>query len=195
MWEFVSIIIGYLLGSIPVAYIVAKLRKGIDIREVGVLNMGTGNVMREVGLWEGFLVAFADIGKGALAVYIAQTLGVSQYWVLAVGFVAVIGHNFPVFLQFKGGRGVAAVIGVMAVISPFTALIAVGAICIAWFIVRHLFSAILIAAPFFLIGSWFVEKSPAFTIFVAIIIVFIILRVQYRWSEWGKIWARTRRKA
>jgi len=79
---FASIIIGYLLGSFPAAYIIAKQRKGIDIREVGVRNMGSGNVKREVGLWEGFVVLIADVAKGAGAILVAQALGVPQPWVL-----------------------------------------------------------------------------------------------------------------
>ena len=115
----VAIVIGYLLGSIPFAYIACSLKKGIDIRQVGSRNMGAANVMREVGTAIGYAVFAADIAKGLLAVFIAQWLGLSLDWVLVAGFVAVVGHNWPIFLGFKGGRGGATAIGVFLAIVPF----------------------------------------------------------------------------
>ena len=115
----VAIVIGYLLGSIPFAYIACSLKKGIDIRQVGSRNMGAANVMREVGTAIGYAVFAADIAKGLLAVFIAQWLGLSLAWVLVAGFVAVVGHNWPIFLGFKGGRGGATAIGVFLAIVPF----------------------------------------------------------------------------
>ena len=98
----IAIVIGYLLGSIPFAYIAGRLKKGVDIRRVGTGNMGAVNVMRQVGTMIGYAVFIADIAKGLLAVFIAQWLGLSLAWVLVVGFVAVAGHNWPVFLGFRG---------------------------------------------------------------------------------------------
>ena len=95
---FTVIVVGYFLGSIPSAYIMARLRKGIDIRNCGVGNVGAVNVYRHVGVWEGLVVAFADIAKGAAAVLIAQALGVTQLWVLGAGFAALLGHNYPIFI-------------------------------------------------------------------------------------------------
>ena len=102
-----SIIIGYLLGSFPSAYIVAKLRKGIDIRDVDVHNMGAGATFRQVGIWEGLVVLFADVAKGAGAVLIAQAFGLSQLWLLGAGTAALLGHAYPIYVGFRGGQGVA----------------------------------------------------------------------------------------
>jgi len=113
-----AIVIGYLLGSIPFAYIVARLVKGADIRKVGGGNMGAVNTMREIGTLPGFGVLFADMAKGALAVLIAQWLGLHPYWVFAVGMVAVAGHNWPVWLKFKGGQGLATTMGVLLALAP-----------------------------------------------------------------------------
>ena len=109
-----AMVIGYLLGSIPFAYIVARLVKGVDIRKVGGGNMGTVNTMREIGTLPGLGVFFADMAKGALAVLIAQWLGLHLYWVFAVGLAAVAGHNWPVWLKFRGGQGLATTMGVLA---------------------------------------------------------------------------------
>ena len=73
-----AVVVSYLLGSIPSAYIMTRLRKGIDIRELGVGNMGAANVLRHVGVWEGSVVGLTDIAKGAAAILIAQALGVSE---------------------------------------------------------------------------------------------------------------------
>ena len=113
-----AIIIGYLLGSIPFAYIAGRLLKGVDIRRVGGGNMGTLNVMREVGTVTGLTVLLADMGKGALAVLIAQWLGVSLIFVFIVGLTAVVGHSWPVFLKFKGGMGGATAMGVLLALAP-----------------------------------------------------------------------------
>ncbi len=116
--EALAIIIGYLLGSIPFAYIAGRLIKGVDIRQAGGGNVGALNVMREVGTAAGFGVLLADIAKGAVAVLIAQWLGLSLIFVFIVGFAAVVGHNWPVFLKFKGGMGAATTMGALCALVP-----------------------------------------------------------------------------
>ena len=113
-----SIAIGYFLGSIPSAYIMGRLRKGIDIRNLDSGNMGAGAVIRQVGVWEGILVGLTDVAKGSAVVLIARALGVAEPWVLAAGFGALLGHNFPVFVGFKGGSGAATIIGIFLVLAP-----------------------------------------------------------------------------
>ncbi len=128
----VAVIIGYLLGSIPFAYIAGRLIKGVDIRQVGGRNVGTLNVMREIGTVAGLAVLLADMGKGALAVLIAQWLDVSLIFVFVVGIAAVVGHSWPVFLGFKGGRGAAPAIGVLLALTPVESAIcfAIGVVVI-----------------------------------------------------------------
>jgi len=183
MLESASIVIGYLLGSIPAAYYITRLRKGIDIREVDVRNMGSASVFRVVGIWEGIVTAIIDIGKGAAAVYIAQVIGVSQYWAWGAGFAAIIGHSYPVFIGFRGGRSVATFIGVMLVISPVSMGISLGIIGLTWLIVRHLFTTIAITAPLFIIVTWLVEKSPLLLLYILVVIIFILFRTKYRLGE------------
>jgi len=174
--EIASILVGYMMGSIPAAFIVAKLRKGIDIREVGRGNMGAVNVMREVGMWEGALVAVVDVGKGAAAIIFGQALGVSQPWLLGAGGAAVLGHSFPVYIGFRGGQGVATVIGVVLVLSPVVTGIACGIIGVALLLTRHIFASIVIAAPFFPLIMWLVERSPTLVLFALAIVLFIGFR-------------------
>lgn len=113
-----AVVIGYLLGSIPFAYIAGRLIKGVDIRRVGGGNVGALNIMREIGMVAGWAVLLADMGKGVLAVLIAQWLGVSLIFVFIAGLAAVVGHSWPVFLKFKGGKGGATTMGVLLALAP-----------------------------------------------------------------------------
>ena len=113
-----AIVIAYLLGSIPFAYIAGHLVKGVDIRKVGGGNMGAVNTMREIGPIPGFTVLLADMAKGALAVLVAQWLDIPLFWVFVVGGVAVVGHNWPVWLKFKGGLGLATTLGALLALTP-----------------------------------------------------------------------------
>ena len=113
-----AVVIGYLLGSIPSAYIAGRLKKSVDIRQVGGGNMGALNVMRGVGTAAGYAVAVTDVAKGSLAVLFAQWLGLPQVWILVAGFMAIAGHNWPDFLQFKGGKGGATAMGVLLALVP-----------------------------------------------------------------------------
>jgi len=115
----IAIICAYIMGSLPSAYITGRLRKGIDIRQVGTRNMGAMNVFYQVGFIEGILVLAVDIGKGAAAVALARWLGVVPMVEFLAGAVAVIGHNFPVWLKFHGGRGGATCIGVLFFLMPW----------------------------------------------------------------------------
>ncbi len=117
--EISAIIIGYLLGSIPSAYIATRLATGKDIRQLGGGNVGGFNVHREVGVWPAFAVGIVDLGKGAAAVAIAYwLLDLSPVFVLLTGLAAVIGHNWMVWLKFSGGKGMGVTIGVLAVLLP-----------------------------------------------------------------------------
>jgi len=125
-----AVITGYLLGAIPFAYIAARLVKRVDIRKVGGGNIGALNVMREIGTAAGIGVLIADIAKGALAVLIAQWLDVSLIVVFIAGFAAVVGHSWPIFLKFSGGRGGATTLGVLSALAPIAFAISFGAIVI-----------------------------------------------------------------
>jgi glycerol-3-phosphate acyltransferase PlsY len=116
----VSLVCAYLIGSFPTAYLVARLRKREDIRKVGSRNMGAMNVFYKVGVLEGLLVLGIDICKGAAGVAVAKYLG-SDYIVVQMlgGFFVLVGHNFPIFLKFKGGKGGASCIGVLIFFMPW----------------------------------------------------------------------------
>ena len=132
-----AIISGYMLGSIPSAYLVARLRKGIDIREVGSKNMGAMNVYYQVGLLEAILVLLADVGKGIAAILLARLLDLSLTFQLLTGLAAVVGHAFPGFLKFRGGKGGATSLGILLFVMPKAVPFFVIAAVIALFVTRN----------------------------------------------------------
>lgn len=153
----VAIVIGYLLGSIPSAYIVTRLIKKADIRRLGGGNVGGLNVFREVGMWPAAVVGLTDLGKGAAAVAIAYwALGVPTIFVPLTGIAAVVGHNWMLFLKFSGGKGMGPVIGILAVLLPLYGywpglLIFFGVVLVPFIVTRNValsMGAGLIALPF-----------------------------------------------
>ena len=189
-----ALVIAYLLGSIPAAYVVARWRKGIDIREVGVRNMGAGNVIREVGVWEGGVVAVVDIAKGAAAILVAQALGVSQFWVLGAGVTAILGHSFPVYIGFRGGQGVSTVIGIFSVLAPVATLITLVPLGAVLFVTRNIFASTLVIGPLLPLIVWLVEGSPTLTLYALAIVALLILRNRRRLKEIREIAPRGRRQ-
>ncbi|MCJ7764202.1 MAG: glycerol-3-phosphate 1-O-acyltransferase PlsY [Dehalococcoidales bacterium] len=117
------IVSGYLLGSVPTGYLLVKWFHGIDIRQHGTGKIGASNVMRVASKRLAILVTILDIGKGALAVWIAQLLDLNAAEQITVGVFAIVGHNWSVFLGFKGGRGVFTTLGVITMMSPWLGLI------------------------------------------------------------------------
>lgn len=129
MTEAIALVVAYLLGSIPSGHIAGRLR-GVDLRTMGSGNMGAANVFRTLGKKMGIAVLVADIAKGAVAVVIAGAL-TDDPWPLAAGCVAVAGHIFPVWLRFRGGKGVATAAGVIVGLMPLVAAVLLP----AWFVI------------------------------------------------------------
>ena len=151
----IAIIIGYLLGSFPSAYLAGRLRKGIDIRDVGSKNMGAMNVLYQVGPMDATLVTLADLGKGVGAIILVRwLLGIPPEFELLTGLpaaAAIIGHIFPVFLKFHGGKGAATAIGILIFLMPWAVPFLFIVFFIALLITRNptfSYSLILIVFPF-----------------------------------------------
>lgn len=121
----ISSIIAYLIGAFPTGFLLTRLFSGVDIRKSGSQNVGATNVYRVAGKLPGFLTLIIDIGKGVLSVTVAANYFYTflpevdyDFYRVFMGFLTICGHIWPVFLKFKGGKGVAATIGVSAAISP-----------------------------------------------------------------------------
>ncbi len=160
-----SLVISYVLGSIPTAYIMGRWRKGIDIRKVGSGNMGTMNVLRTIGIWEAAVVFLIDAGKGIASIMIARSFGLPVYAVLLSGAATIAGHIFPVFLGFKGGIGGATGAGIQLLLMPWGAIpyfIITGSL---FFITRNLTAAYGVSFVVFPFYGWFVYHSLGYLIF------------------------------
>jgi len=192
-----AIIIAYLLGSIPSAYIIGRMRKGTDIRETGSRNMGAMNVFYSVGFLWGLLVLVTDVGKGAAAVGIAMALGVSEVVQFIAGATAVLGHAFPVFLRFRGGKGGATCIGILSVMMPWGLPIAFGFFCILVLITRFptlSYSISLITFPFV---GWLIYDRWVLVVYSVGLLLFPLVRYIPRIKEirdkagnWGRFFRR-----
>ncbi len=175
----------YLLGSVPAAYLAARWSRGIDIRQCGDGNVGSTNLMRLTSKRVAIPVVIFDLGKGALMVWIAQLLGLDITQQAVVGVAAVIGHNWPVFLRFNGGRGILTTLGIVFILvpRPWLGLIAL-TIAYGMAPFRQLALGTIIAVASLPIFSWFlpqlfgIEKPLPITLgFVAIILLAVIRRL------------------
>ena len=167
--------LAYLLGSIPFSLIIARLLKGIDIRNHGSGNIGATNVLRTVGKREAALALIADILKGALPVLLAVFI-LEGVWITATAVLVVLGHVFPIFASFKGGKGVATSLGALIVIIPEGVIISL----ILWFLVLAVFRyaslASILAAIALPAICWGLTSPLAYTAAASINAVIIILR-------------------
>ena len=185
-------IASYLLGSVPAAYLLVKWFYGIDIRKHGTGKIGASNVLRVASKWLAIPVAIFDIGKGALMVWAAQLLELGAAAQVTVGIITIIGHNWPIFLRFKGGRGVFTSLGVITILSPWLGLII--------FVMPYLFAPIrqvafgvfldLVSLPFL---SWFLsqplgieDKLPITLGFVAMALIGLLTRLLTPRTELSK---------
>jgi len=177
--EIIAIVIGYLLGSIPSAYIVTRLATGKDIRQMGGGNVGGLNVFREVGALPAMVVAIIDLSKGAAAIAIAYwLLDLPPTFVLLAGLAAVIGHNWMVWLKFSGGKGMGAAIGAMAVVMPLYGywqgvVIFLGIVLVLLVITRNVALSMGTALVFLPLITWLGTKSGTATV-IAIILGFVV---------------------
>jgi len=114
---------GYLLGSVPTGLLLARFFSKVDPRKTGSGNIGATNIFRTAGKGLGILTLVGDVLKGMIPIGIAIQLGISDLWLAAVGLSTFLGHIFPIFLGFRGGKGVATALGVYLVISPIAVLI------------------------------------------------------------------------
>ena len=179
----IAVVLGYLLGSIPTAYIATRVASGKDVRQLGGGNVGGLNVYREVGFVPAAMVGIVDVGKGAAAVAIAQwLLAVSPPFILAAALAAVVGHNWMVFLKFSGGKGIGPTIGGLFVLLPLYGYpwglaFFFGVVLIPFIITRNFALSMfvgLLSLPFI---AWLGMKSTPFLIFA--IVLGLIIAVKF----------------
>lgn len=171
----IAIVVAYLLGSIPWAYIITRFSTDQDIRELGSKNPGAFNVMREVGLKEAASVTILDIVKGSLAIFlIPALLQVPEPFFLATGVAAVAGHVWPVFLRFKGSTALAPVLGVLAVMVPRDVAIILAVAVLIIIVTRNPVLSINAALVLMIPAALVIEHDLLFFIFTLVIAALMI---------------------
>ena len=156
-------LISYLIGSLPTGYLVVRLTRGIDIRTVGSGSIGATNVRRALGQGWAVFVTIVDMSKGALALLLAAHAGTTSHELVALSaFAAVVGHNYPVWLKFRGGKGVATTYGTMFFVWPYNSFAIVlmcGAIwygvmsCTRYVSLASMLSLLMLPVFFWMLGA------------------------------------------
>ena len=171
---------GYLFGSLPTGYVVVKTMTGQDIRTVGSGNIGATNVGRVLGKKWAVIVTIVDMLKGGAAVMLCRTLAGGDLSVAAVALGAVLGHNYPVWLRFHGGKGVATTFGTLFFVQMWYSCAAVLLAGILWFLVMKAFRYVSLASLVALlaIGAWFAffGMHPAFIVLAGVLAVLSLWR-------------------
>lgn len=172
------IILGcYLLGSIPFGYIAGKLFKKIDIRELGSGNIGATNVFRILGPSLASLVLISDICKGIFSIYLAQYFNIDNLLILTIAGLAVIcGHDWSLFLGFKGGKGIATTFGVIFALNPIISILAIVVWVIVMIITRYASLSSILAVISIMIFTILFKQPYEYIIFSAIIILLSIFK-------------------
>jgi glycerol-3-phosphate acyltransferase PlsY len=175
-------VVTYLLGSVPTGYLLMRLFRRQDIRSVGSGNIGATNVLRSGGKGLGAATFLLDMLKGSASVWIGGLLGAQLLpamplrWVQALAALfAVLGHMFPVWLRFRGGKGVATGFGVFLVASPLAALAAITVFGVVLFLTRYVSLASILGAASFPLFAWILVTGPRPPFFVAVQFVVALL--------------------
>jgi acyl phosphate:glycerol-3-phosphate acyltransferase len=189
MKELLLIILAYLIGSIPSALIISKKFFGIDIRDYGSGNMGATNTFRVLGSKYGTIVMVLDILKGAAAVGLFRFLPyyfgdaselIRTNFMIGLGLAAVLGHIFPIYANFKGGKGVATLFGMLLAVQPLVAISCVGVFLLVLFLTRYVSLSSILAALFLPICVLWIwnEHEPLYRVFTLLVAALVILTHQ-----------------
>jgi len=187
MNEMMLVVLAYLLGSIPTSIWVSKAVFGIDIRDYGSGNPGATNTFRVLGSKWGSFVMIADITKGVIATslyilipfYLENELARTNFMIV-LGLSAVLGHIFPIWADFKGGKGVATILGMALAIQPIVALICIVVFLITLFTTRFVSLSSMLASVVFMVLILFIfkEKETSYRVFAIIVALMVVVTHQ-----------------
>lgn len=169
-------VLGHLCGSIPSGLWIVQALHGIDIRNYGSKNIGTTNVFRTVGPKTAVMVLLADAFKGILAVWLVSAYFHNPVLDVVTALGALLGHNYSVFLGFKGGKGVATALGLLVFLMPMVAPCSFGVWLVLVLATRYVSLGSIVAAIVTPFLAWYMEYPLAYVIFSAIAAFFVVLR-------------------
>ena len=181
MTGLLAILIAYLLGAIPFGYLLTRLSTGKDVRTEGSGNIGATNVLRAAGRGAGIATLVLDMVKGFAAVWIAGMLtDNSPGWMADAALAVMVGHAFPIFLGFKGGKTVATFTGAFLYLTPVPALAGIMVFVITVVITRYVSAGSVVAAATFPLGLWLIQHPTINELLAAVIAAAIVV---YRHKE------------
>jgi glycerol-3-phosphate acyltransferase PlsY len=166
----------YLLGSIPFAYLITRWKSGKDIRSMGSGNAGATNVARTMGKLSGLIVLILDAGKGIASVLVAQSWTGNDVWGAAAGFFAMLGHSYPIFLHFRGGKSVATGGGAFMTLAPLAMLGSIFIFIVTLSLVRIVAISSVIASASFPVLFWVFGGTPGLIAWAALSALLILYR-------------------
>lgn len=173
--EALLVIFSYLLGSVPSGLIIGKL-SGLDVRKAGSGNIGATNVARLLGKTGGLLTLVGDTAKGFIPVLVVQQMGFSDPVTALVGVAAFLGHLYPIFLKFKGGKGVATSFGVLLGLAPLATIILLVVFAAVAFTTRIVSLSSMVTAVAAPLVLWLFYYSPTYVIVTAFMALMIVFR-------------------
>ncbi len=177
IWELLLVVGAYLLGSVPSALFVVWLMTGQDVRTLGSGNIGATNAARAGGLRVGAVVTILDVAKGALPVWAMSVFHPASAWLAATMLAAVVGHCYPVWLKFRGGKGVATAFGAFLVLSPWSAVTGIALWLVVLLIWRRVSLASMLAAAAYPLALVVIDDpTPVILAAVSATAVLIVLR-------------------
>jgi glycerol-3-phosphate acyltransferase PlsY len=176
-----GILIAYLMGAIPFGFLLTRLTTGKDVRSEGSGNIGATNVLRAAGRGAAVATMVLDMAKGFAAVWIAGMLtDNSPGWMADAALAVMVGHAFPIFLGFRGGKAVATFTGAFLYLTPIPALAGIIVFVIAVVVTRYISAGSILAAATFPIGVWLIEHPTPSVLLAALIAALIVI---YRHKE------------
>jgi glycerol-3-phosphate acyltransferase PlsY len=190
MNEIAIVALGYLAGSIPFAFLLAR-RRGVDLRLAGSGNVGAANVLRTSGMSNAVLALILDAAKGSVAVLLAQRFSVEPATPVAGGLAAIIGHIYPVWLGFRGGKGVATAGGVFVVLTPAAVAVAGAVFALAIWVTRYVSVGSMAAAVSLALTTAAMDVPAAVVVGTVLAAVIIIHRHR---GNFGRLIAGTERR-
>lgn len=173
-----AVVIAFIVGGIPFGYLLVRLKTGRDVRSMGSGNIGATNVLRTTGRAIAIVTLLLDIGKGFFAVWLAGRLAAdSPFWMSAAALAVILGHAFPVFLNFHGGKAVASFIGAFLYLAPIAMLSILVIFVMVVAATRHISLGSIIAAGTFPLAVWIIQHPPEPILITALVAgAFIVYR-------------------
>ncbi len=177
----VLIVCGYLLGSAPASYLAGKSH-GVDLRQYGTTQVGGGNLWRTTSWKLGLPIGIFDFVKGAFMVWVAQTQGLSIAQQIVVGLTVIVGHNWPVFLRFHGGRGIATLLGIVIIlpiindITVWPTVISIGIVVVLFPVFRSSPFPVFLGAASLPLSNWLLHESTG--VIMAFLVIFLLIVIK-----------------